>query len=62
MEPSPLNDHDREELLYCREDPWDLTETEHSIRGSTYMDNFNMEHFLELIGVNMEEVHFEGDS
>jgi len=31
--------------------PWTITQTEHEIRGSVFMDNFDMKNFLEAIGV-----------
>ena len=38
---------------------WKIEETDHSIKGHTWMDNFNMLKFLEVIGVNMDEVHYD---
>lgn len=39
----------------CREgDAWDIQES--TISLSTYMDNFDMYHFLQAIGVDMDKV------
>lgn len=32
-------------------EPWDIEESEHYISGETGMDNFNMDEFLEMIGI-----------
>ena len=37
-------------------DSWNIREDEDSVRGFTIMDNFDMGHFLRLIGVDMEKV------
>lgn len=37
----------------CRdEDEWQTEVTEHTIKGSTWMDNFDMYEFMELIGID----------
>jgi hypothetical protein len=40
-------------------EPWSIAETDHVIRGSTSMDNFDMRKFLTLIGVQDEDVDFD---
>lgn len=40
----------------CSEEPWLINENNHYIIGSTWMDNFNMEEFLEKIDVDMDKV------
>jgi len=42
-------------------DEWRFTETENILKGYTSMDNFDMQEFMQLIGVNKIEAHFEGD-
>jgi hypothetical protein len=42
-------------------DAWDLIEDEDTIQGFTIMTNFDMEAFLEYIGVNMSNVEFNYD-
>jgi len=45
------------------ENAWEIRESESSIIGGTDMDNFDMEKFLKLIGVNIKKVLFdEGNS
>jgi hypothetical protein len=39
---------------------WRIEETEHSISGSTSMDNFSMYNFLNVIGIDDAEIHYEG--
>jgi len=36
--------------------PWDITENDQFITGYTDMDNFDMEKFLEKIGINIDNV------
>ena len=43
-------------------DEWQITETSDTIKGSTSMDNFDMEWFLKEIGVDKECVHFSGSN
>ena len=38
-------------LLYADSDPWRVWTTEDQIQGETWMDNFDMEEFLQRIGV-----------
>lgn len=38
--------------------PWDIQENEWYIIGNTFMDNFDMEEYLENIGVNMKNVNW----
>jgi len=41
------------EYLECIDDePWEITEDNVVIEGETMMDNFDMRHFLDQIGVN----------
>ena len=42
-------------------DSWFIEETDHSISGSTSMNNFSMFHFLTAIGIDSEEIHYEGN-
>lgn len=42
--------------IYCSEEPWSIRESNGYITGSTWMDNFDMEEFLEKIDVNMNKV------
>lgn len=37
---------------------WAITEDEHTIRGDTSMDNFDMWWFLQEIGVDEKHVHY----
>jgi hypothetical protein len=37
---------------------WDIKEDKHTIRGSTYMDNFDMDQYLIDIGVDPEFIFF----
>jgi len=37
---------------------WNISETSRKIEGNVFMDNFNMELFLEKIGVNMDCVEW----
>jgi len=43
-------------------DEWRFIETENVLKGYTSMDNFNMQDFMQLIGVDKIEAHFEGDN
>lgn len=42
-------------------DAWNISEDEESMMGSTSMDNFPMDEFLESIGVNKMDVNFSKD-
>jgi hypothetical protein len=42
-----------------KECEWNIIETQHSIQGSTGMDNFDMFAFLIAIGVDGGEIHYE---
>ena len=35
---------------------WDISETDGFISGETYMDNFDMEEFLDIIGINAKQI------
>jgi hypothetical protein len=37
---------------------WEITEDKNTISGTTHMDNFDMEAFLERIGVNSEDIEW----
>lgn len=39
-------------------DAWEIEETEDYIKGSTYMDNFDMYEYLKIIGVDMDKVEY----
>lgn len=41
-------------------DGWSIEETETEVKGSTSMDNFDMLWFLTKIGVNEEDINYEG--
>lgn len=41
--------------------PWDIVETSDTLHGTTYMDNFSMSEFLELIGVRDCDIGWDGD-
>jgi len=40
----------------CDEDEWSISVGSATIEGYTWMDNFDMEQFLTLIGVDMDKV------
>lgn len=42
-------------------DEWDITETDKVISGQTYMDNFHMKSFFDMIGVGVN-VMWEDDN
>ena len=43
------------------DDEWSITEDELHVRGWTSMDNFDMELFLKLIGVDDEDIFFDSN-
>lgn len=43
-------------------DWWDITESKEEIRGFTWMDNFDMEAFMEKIGIPDDAVRFDGEN
>lgn len=48
---------------YNREDnAWEITVDDDMVRGYTFMNNFNMRHFLNCIGVSDEAIAWDGDS
>lgn len=49
------------ELDYNTSDSWSIKENKNILSGSTYLDNFNMEKFMEIIGVDLDKVTFRGD-
>jgi len=56
------NEHDIEELKYSEDyDAWRINEKDHIIEGSTIMDNFDMDYFLELIGVSRDNFRIYRD-
>ncbi len=42
-------------------DEWTITETDTKLLGDTYMDNFDIEKFLDLIGVSRHNITIEKD-
>ena len=42
------------------DDWWEITEKDSEIRGFTWMDNFDMERFMERLGIPGEAVEFDG--
>jgi len=51
----PLNSYND----YYSDNSWLIKETEAALEGHTFMDNFDMEWFLEKIGVDMTKVTFD---
>jgi hypothetical protein len=48
--------------MYCQPgDAWSIDEDEFTIRGSTGMNNFSMMDFFEHIGVNEDDVRWQGE-
>jgi hypothetical protein len=41
-------------------DDWEITESKHSVKGSTQMNNFDMRDFLEKIGIDPQEISITG--
>lgn len=41
-------------------DEWEITLTKKDIRGEITMDNFDILKYLELIGVNLEHIDYDG--
>ena len=39
-------------------DCWNITEDEYYVKGSTFMDNYDMEEFLAKIGVAKNAIHW----
>lgn len=47
---------------YCDNgDAWHITETDTTIGGSTFMTNFDMGDFFRFIGIDNNDVEWEGD-
>jgi len=45
--------------MHIRDDEvWSIESNENYLKGSTWMDNFDMREFMEKIGVDMEEVRW----
>ena len=44
------------EVWACEGDKWDIEVVENAVRGSTFMDNFDMRWFLKQIGVTYEAI------
>jgi len=44
-----------------KDDEWDIIETNEFIKGSTFMDNFNMWEYLHQIGIDSGEIKWDGD-
>jgi hypothetical protein len=50
-------------VTICEEgDQWDIKEEEGKIIGSTWMDNFDMQQFMQEIGVPMHAVEWDGEN
>jgi len=44
-----------------KRDKWKITETDHSIKGYTSMNNFDMFSFLvDIVGVNKGDIQYDG--
>lgn len=41
---------------------WEITETDDDLKGWTYMDNFQFDEFLDIIGVDMRYVKMDGEN
>lgn len=49
-------------VFYCEQgDDWNITEDDDTIRGNTYMNNFDMEEFFKHIGISSKHYEFEHD-
>lgn len=47
--------------IHCS-DEWDISETDHSISGSVWMDNFDMENYIiEVVGVDPKHIEMDKD-
>jgi hypothetical protein len=47
------------QIVWCnRDDEWNILETVDYIKGETSMDNFDMEKFLWLIGINNNDIEW----
>lgn len=44
--------------MYCADEPWNISENNNYITGWTVMDNFDMEEFLQTIGVADRNVNW----
>lgn len=44
--------------MYNFDEPWDIYQNEKYIKGSTFMDNFDMDSFLQKIDINSDRVHW----
>lgn len=42
----------------CDEDAWDIEESDYAIKGYTNMNNFDMEEFLNKIGVHEKDIEW----
>jgi len=51
---------DNDEFTFSVFDRWRIEETDTTIEGHTFMDNFDMEWFLMSIGVDLSKVEFDG--
>ena len=51
----------RDHAIEAKEWAWDLTETLYTIEGFTWMDNFDMQEFMERIGIPSKAVEFDKD-
>jgi hypothetical protein len=50
--------HNHIEELENVYDVWRIIETEDYVKGSTFMDNFDMNFYLESIGIDMSKVEW----
>ena len=48
-------------VMYSQTDYWVIDENEFELLGYTSMNNFDMEEFMEKIGVDMSKVHMRSD-
>lgn len=54
-----LTEEEKEVLSWC-DSSWTITETKHTLKGDTSMDNFDIAAFMIMIGVPAEEISVEG--
>jgi hypothetical protein len=49
---SDIGDYDKENFEYYQSDPWQIVEYDDFIFGETSMDNFDIQQYMDFIGVN----------
>jgi len=54
-----IKNHEKSGLPNADSDRWNIDESEYVLSGSTFMDNFDMSEFMELIGVDMTKVKWD---